>query len=102
MKSTSCKVSGTIVGAGARPSSAPTPLAANARKRRVQLLGGTGEGREGQRFLSEPYLRLTLIAPDIIEAILTGRQPSTLQLDDLLKPLPAAWSQQRSALYYSK
>jgi hypothetical protein len=27
-------------------------------------------------------LRLTLIAPDIIEAILTGRQPSTLQLDD--------------------
>jgi hypothetical protein len=43
-------------------------------------------------------LRLTLIAPDIIEAILTGRQPSTLQLDDLLKPLPAAWSQQHSRL----
>ena len=35
-------------------------------------------------------LRLTLLAPDIIEAIMTGRQPSTLQLDDLLKPLPAA------------
>ncbi len=31
-------------------------------------------------------LRLTLVAPDIIEAILTGRQPVTLQLDDLLKP----------------
>jgi hypothetical protein len=44
-------------------------------------------------------LRLTLIAPDIIEAILTGRQPSTLQLDDLLKPLPATWAQQRSALH---
>ena len=43
-------------------------------------------------------LRLTLIAPDIIEAILTGRQPSTLQLDDLLKPLPAAWELQHSAL----
>src|SRR5258705_13404064 len=43
-------------------------------------------------------LRLTLIAPDIIEAILAGRQPSTLQLDDLLKPLPVAWAQQRSAL----
>ena len=43
-------------------------------------------------------LRLTLIAPDIIEAILAGRQPSTLQLDDLLKPLPAAWSQQRAKL----
>jgi hypothetical protein len=43
-------------------------------------------------------LRLTLIAPDIIEAILSGSQPSTLQLDDLLKPLPAAWSQQHSKL----
>ncbi|WP_029584930.1 hypothetical protein [Bradyrhizobium sp. URHD0069] len=43
-------------------------------------------------------LRLTLIAPDILEAILSGRQPSTLQLDDLLKPLPAAWSQQHSQL----
>ena len=43
-------------------------------------------------------LRLTLIAPDIIEAILTGCQPRTLQLDDLLKPLPAAWERQRSEL----
>jgi hypothetical protein len=46
-------------------------------------------------------LRLTLIAPDIIEAILTGRQPTTLQLDDLLKPLPAAWALQHSALHNS-
>ena len=37
----------------------------------------------------------------LIEAILTGRQPSTLQLDDLLKPLPATWAQQRSALHNS-
>jgi hypothetical protein len=44
-------------------------------------------------------LRLTLIAPDIIEAILAGRQPSTLQVDDLLMPLPTAWAQQRSALF---
>jgi hypothetical protein len=43
-------------------------------------------------------LRLTLLAPDIIQAILTGRQPSTLQLDELLKPLPAAWDQQRAKL----
>ena len=43
-------------------------------------------------------LRLTLLSPDIIEAILTGRQPSTLQLDDLLIPLPAAWDGQRSKL----
>ena len=43
-------------------------------------------------------LRLTLIAPDIIEAILAGRQPRTLQLDELLKPLPAAWNGQRTTL----
>jgi hypothetical protein len=46
-------------------------------------------------------LRLTLIAPDIIEAILTGRQPSTLQLDDLLMPLPEAWTQQVAKLFGS-
>ena len=43
-------------------------------------------------------LRLTLIAPDIIEAILSGCQPGTLQLDELLKPLPAVWDQQRARL----
>src|SRR3979490_3111486 len=42
-------------------------------------------------------LRLTLLAPDIIEPIVRGRQPSTLQLDELLKPLPAAWELQHSA-----
>src|SRR5882672_7477436 len=47
-------------------------------------------------------LRLTLLAPDITEAILTGRQPSTLQLDDLLKPLPTAWERQRSELGISR
>jgi hypothetical protein len=43
-------------------------------------------------------LRLTLIAPDIIEAIISGRQPGNLQLDDLFRPLPADWSQQYSEL----
>ena len=44
-------------------------------------------------------LRLTLIAPDITEAILTGRQPSTLQLDDLVKPLPSVWAEQHAVLF---
>jgi hypothetical protein len=43
-------------------------------------------------------LRLTLIAPDIVEAILDGRQPPQLQLDRLLKPFPNEWSLQRTAL----
>jgi hypothetical protein len=37
-------------------------------------------------------LRLTLLAPDIVEAILGGRQPSGLQLDDLMKRFPVGCS----------
>ena len=40
-------------------------------------------------------LRLNLLAPDIREAILHGRQPRTLKLVDLLAPFPALWSEQR-------
>jgi len=40
-------------------------------------------------------LRLALLAPDIVEAILDGRQPAGLQLDDLLKGLPLEWKEQR-------
>jgi hypothetical protein len=46
-------------------------------------------------------LRLTLLAPDIVEAILAGRQQSSLQLDDLLMPLPEAWTQQVAKLFGS-
>jgi hypothetical protein len=40
-------------------------------------------------------LRLTLLAPDIVEAILNGRQPAGLQLDRLMKPFPVEWREQR-------
>jgi hypothetical protein len=43
-------------------------------------------------------LRLTLLAPDIVEAILDGRQPESLQLDILQRPLPLGWAEQRSHL----
>ena len=44
-------------------------------------------------------LRLTLLAPDIVEAILDGRQPSTLQLQPLMRNgVPVAWEEQRRAL----
>jgi hypothetical protein len=43
-------------------------------------------------------LRLTLLAPDIVEAILDGRQPPVLQLPTLMKSLPANWQSQRSRL----
>ena len=40
-------------------------------------------------------LRLTLLEPDIVEAILDGRQPAELQLDDLLGRFPLEWERQR-------
>ena len=41
-------------------------------------------------------LRLTLLAPDIIEAILDGQQPEGLGLPALLAPFPVDWGQQRT------
>jgi hypothetical protein len=41
-------------------------------------------------------LRLTLLAPAIVEAILDGRQSPELQMDKLLKPFPVEWGLQRA------
>src|SRR4051812_18553339 len=40
-------------------------------------------------------LRLTLLAPDIIEMILDGRQPPSLQFEELRKSFPLEWTTQR-------
>lgn len=50
--------------------------------------------------ISETYvgrlLRLTLLAPDIVEAILSGRYPAGVQLVDLMTRFPAEWREQRA------
>jgi hypothetical protein len=43
-------------------------------------------------------LRLTLLAPDIVEAILDGKQPLTMQLQPLMRWLPVPWNDQREHL----
>ncbi len=43
-------------------------------------------------------LRLTLLAPDTVEAILNGRQPAGVGLPWLLEPFPVGWGGQRNAL----
>ena len=43
-------------------------------------------------------LRLTLLAPDIVEAILGGRQPADLQLENLLRRFPVGWGEQRAEM----
>ncbi|WP_270933605.1 hypothetical protein [Falsiroseomonas oryzae] len=46
-------------------------------------------------------LRLTLLAPDIVEAILDGRQPQGTTLPSLMEPLPVEWERQRKAFAVS-
>jgi hypothetical protein len=41
-------------------------------------------------------LRLTLLAPEIVEAVLDGRQPPEMTLRVLLKGFPVGWENQRS------
>lgn len=41
------------------------------------------------------HLRLTLLAPDIVVAILDGREPSGLSLAKLAKDIPVVWGEQR-------
>ena len=43
-------------------------------------------------------LRLALLAPDIVEAILVGSTDQSLMLERLDRPLPACWAEQRDHL----
>jgi hypothetical protein len=39
-------------------------------------------------------LRLTLLAPEIVNAILSGRQPDGITLEQLMKQFPIEWRNQ--------
>lgn len=43
-------------------------------------------------------LRLTLLAPDIKKAIVEGRQPKGIQLNELMGAMPGEWKEQRQAV----
>jgi hypothetical protein len=44
-------------------------------------------------------LQLTLLAPDIVEVILDGRQPADITLATLLRPFPVGWWKQAEKLF---
>lgn len=58
----------------------------------------TAEAEGVTRSFATRLLRLTLLAPDIVEAVLDGQQPKALQLEDLTQSLPSAWTEQRQRL----
>jgi hypothetical protein len=47
-------------------------------------------------------LPLTCLAPDIVEAIVNGRQPKGLRLAEVLGNGPVAWEEQRGAWGFSQ
>jgi hypothetical protein len=50
--------------------------------------------RIGKSYVSR-ILRLALLAPNIVEAILAGRTDQGMMLEQLQRPLPARWEEQR-------
>ena len=71
----------------------------HARKSRENFRGSqTGEAEGVTRSFVNRLLRLTLLAPEIVEAILEGRQPKAVQLEELTDAIPSSWEKQRKAL----
>jgi hypothetical protein len=56
--------------------------------------GKLAEAEGVTRSFVNRLLRLTLLAPDIQEGILDGRQPNGMQLEELTGLMPYAWEQQ--------
>ena len=56
---------------------------------RAERINGSFVGR---------IVRLTLLAPEIVEAIIEGRQPAAVTLKVLMEPFPVEWERQRVVL----
>jgi hypothetical protein len=70
---------------------------AAARTRRWQKLLDAGACTS----IGDPrILRLALLAPDVVEAILAGRTDQRMILEQLERPLPASWTEQRALIVH--
>ena len=57
--------------------------------------GEIAEAEGLSRSFVSRLLRLTLLAPDIVETILEGSQPKGVQLEDLTRAMSSGWEEQR-------
>jgi hypothetical protein len=65
------------------------------------ICGSSSEIAEAEKLTKSfvnRLLRLTLLAPDIQESILEGRQPKGMQLEELTSLFPSDWEEQREAV----
>jgi hypothetical protein len=60
--------------------------------------GEISEAEKIDRSFVNRLMRLTLLAPDIQESILEGRQPKGMQLEELTSLFPSDWEEQREAV----
>ncbi len=93
--------------APAKPRRDETLIRALARAHRGKRLLEDGTYRSAQeiaeaekvtRSFVNRLLRLTLLAPDIQEAILDGRQSKGMQLEELTRAMPMGWEEQRKTI----
>jgi hypothetical protein len=93
--------------ARARPRPDETLIRALARAHRWKRLlengkyrsaGELAEAENIDRSFINRLLRLTLLAPDIQETIIDGRQPRGIHLEELTRAMPGKWEEQRQIL----
>jgi hypothetical protein len=58
------------------------------------LVSEIGDAENLSKSYFSQILRLALLAPDIVEAILEGRASDAFMLETLERPLPACWEEQ--------
>ena len=93
----------------AQPNEGLIRALACARSWHAELLSGRGKSQPRiakEMDVSERYLRKIIpcafLAPDIVEAILQGRQPAGLTLARLTHALPIKWADQRRELAFAE
>jgi hypothetical protein len=95
---------GSVVAPNAKPAPDGTLLKALARPWRWQKLlddgvyasvSDVGDAENFSQSCARRILRLALLAPDIVETILAGQTDQALMLEQLKRPLPASWEEQR-------
>ncbi len=65
---------------------------------RYSSISEMATGERLERGYLGSLLRLTLLAPDLVEAMLDVRQPADMTLPRLLAPFPAGWAEQRAIM----
>jgi hypothetical protein len=75
-------------------SALPRYQAAREPERRIQAFDDVPETEEINPSYVSPVVRMTLLAPQIVEAVLAGRQRPELMMARAMRPLPLEWKRQ--------